>query len=43
VLNVTDRANVSSLSYDATYTTRRPLTSFFASRTFVAGAEFQFR
>ncbi|MEO6529261.1 MAG: porin family protein [Gemmatimonadaceae bacterium] len=42
-LNVTNRHNVASMAYDATYESRRPVRSFFATRTIVAGAEFQFR
>jgi hypothetical protein len=43
VLNVTSRANVSSFTYDPTYTSREPLHSFFAKRTLVVGAEAAFR
>ena len=42
-LNVTNRHNVASMAYDASYRTRQPLRSFFATRTIVAGAELQFR
>ena len=43
VINLTGRANTSSVAWDATYTTRHSLHSFFASRTIVAGAEIQLR
>ncbi len=43
VLNVTDRRNVASMSYDAEYRRREPVNTFFANRTMVAGGEFQFR
>ncbi len=43
VINVTGRANTSSVTYDASYSTRRSMHSFFASRTIVAGAEIQLR
>jgi hypothetical protein len=43
VINVTDRANVSAVTYDAAYQNRENMHSFFASRTLVAGAEVQRR
>jgi hypothetical protein len=43
VINLTGRANTASVTYDASYTTRRSMHSFFASRTIVAGAEIQLR
>lgn len=43
VLNVTGRANVSTWTYDPTYTSRDAVYSFFSRRTLVAGAEFMFR
>jgi hypothetical protein len=42
-INLGDRRNVASLSYDETYTSRRPVHTFFATRTLVAGGEIQFR
>jgi hypothetical protein len=38
-LNVLDRPNASGYAYDAHYRSRRPVETFFASRTFVVGAE----
>lgn len=43
VLNVTNRHNVSALTYDAAYRTQRSVRSFFSNRTVVFGGEFQFR
>ena len=43
VLNVGGRANVSGYAYDASYATREPVHTFFASRTFVLGGELMFR
>ncbi len=43
IINLTDRPNASGVTYDAAYTTRMPVLSFFAQRTIVAGGEFQFR
>ena len=43
VINVTGRTNTASVTYDATYSTRRSTHSFFASRTIVAGVEIQLR
>lgn len=43
MLDLTGRRNVMSYQYDASYTERRPLESFFARRTFVIGAEVQRR
>jgi hypothetical protein len=43
VLNVTNRANVSTFAYDQTYTSREPVHTFFAKRTFVLGGELMFR
>ena len=40
---MTNRANVSGMTYDAAYRTRRPMHSFFASRTLVVGGELQLR
>lgn len=42
-MNVTGRRNVASIAYDASYRSPRPVHSFFASRTLVAGGEVQFR
>jgi hypothetical protein len=42
-INLTDRANVSTMTYDATYSRRQPIETFFATRTFVVGGELQFR
>jgi hypothetical protein len=41
VLNVLDRANVQSYTYDAGYAVRRPVTGFFGARTFIVGVELQ--
>lgn len=43
VLNLTDRQNIASMTYDAEYRRRQPVHTFFAHRTVVAGGEFQFR
>jgi hypothetical protein len=43
MLNVAGRRNVASMSYDAGYAHRTPVSTFFASRTVVAGGEVQFR
>ena len=43
VINLTDRANTSAVSWDASYTTRKSMHSFFAKRTIVAGVEIQLR
>ena len=43
VLNATDRANVSTFTYDATYTSREAVHTFFSRRTLVMGAELMFR
>ncbi|MEW5916332.1 MAG: hypothetical protein AB1762_08000, partial [Gemmatimonadota bacterium] len=43
MINLTDRANVSMMTYDATYNRRQPIQTFFATRTFVVGGELQFR
>jgi len=43
VINLTGRANTASVTWDASYTTRHSMHSFFASRTIVAGAEIQLR
>jgi hypothetical protein len=43
VLNLAGRANVSGVTYDASYTTRRPIHAFFSSRTAVLGGELQWR
>jgi hypothetical protein len=40
-INLTDRANVSAMTYDATFSRRRPIETFFATRTFVVGGELQ--
>jgi hypothetical protein len=42
-LNLLDRGNVASYTYDAAYRSRQSVRSFFASRTFVVGAEYQLR
>jgi hypothetical protein len=42
-INLTDRANASAMTYDATYSRRRPIQTFFATRTFVVGGELQRR
>ena len=41
-LNLLDRANVMAYTYDASYTRRVPIESFFANRTLVFGAEAMF-
>ncbi len=43
VINATNRANVASVTYDASYQNRQSMLSFFSSRTLVAGAELQRR
>jgi hypothetical protein len=43
VINLTDRANTSSVTWDARYSTRQSTHPFFASRTIVVGAEVQLR
>jgi hypothetical protein len=43
VLNVTNRPNVTTFTYDPTYTSREPVRPFFAKRTIVIGAELMFR
>ena len=43
VINLTGRRNTSSVTWDATYSTRHSMHSFFARRTIVAGAEIQLR
>jgi tetratricopeptide (TPR) repeat protein len=43
VLNATDRRNVSTFTYDPTYTSRDAVHTFFSKRTIVAGGEFMFR
>lgn len=40
-VNVLNRANTSSYTYDATYRTRHAVHSFFAARTLIVGVEFQ--
>lgn len=42
MLDLNGRRNVMGYQYDASYTERRPVESFFARRTFVLGAEVQF-
>lgn len=42
MIDLTGRRNVIGYQYDAAYRTRKPMDSFFARRTFVLGAEFQF-
>jgi vitamin B12 transporter len=42
MLDLNGRANVLGYQYDATYTIRKPVESFFARRTFVLGAELAF-
>ena len=39
VLNVTGRRNVGSYTWDADYTRREPIHSFFSQRTLVVGGE----
>ena len=39
VLNVTGRRNVGSYAWDANYTRREPIHSFFSQRTLVVGGE----
>ena len=39
VLNVTGRRNVASFTWDANYTRREPIHSFFSQRTLVIGGE----
>jgi TonB-dependent Receptor Plug Domain len=43
LLNVANRRNVSTFTYDPTYTSREAVHSFFAKRTLVVGGEFMFR
>jgi hypothetical protein len=43
VINVANRANVASYTYDPTYTSRETVHTFFAKRTVVMGGEFMFR
>ena len=43
MLNVTNRPNVSTFTYDPTYTSREAVHSFFAKRTVIVGGEFMFR
>jgi hypothetical protein len=43
VLNVTNRGNVATFTYDPTYTSREPVHTFFARRTIVLGGEIMFR
>lgn len=42
MLDLTGRRNVADYTYDASFTERREVESFFARRTFVLGAEFSF-
>ena len=42
MLDLNGRRNIMGYQYDATYTERRPVDSFFAHRTFVLGAELRF-
>ena len=41
MLNLLDRPNASGVVYDAEWSNPRPVESFFADRTIVAGFEFQ--
>ncbi|HEY0809824.1 MAG TPA: hypothetical protein VGD49_06655, partial [Longimicrobiales bacterium] len=41
-LNLLDRRNIMAYTYDASYTRRVPVESFFANRTLVLGAEAMF-
>jgi len=43
VINATNRPNVSTFTYDPTYTSREAVHTFFAQRTIVFGGEFMFR
>ena len=43
LLNATNRANVTAYAYDATYTSREAVHTFFDRRTLVVGGEFMFR
>jgi hypothetical protein len=43
VLNVTNRANVATFTYDPSYSTREAVHAFFAKRTLVIGGELMFR
>jgi hypothetical protein len=43
VLNISDRPNAASVTYDAAYRRSGTVDTFFASRTVVAGCELQFR
>ena len=43
VLNLTNRANVATFTYDPTYTSREAVHTFFARRTLVIGGELMFR
>lgn len=43
LINATDRHNVSTFTYDPTYTSREAVHTFFARRTIVLGGEVMFR
>jgi hypothetical protein len=43
IIDAGNRANVSGLTYDASYRDPRPVHAFFSQRTIVGGGEFQFR
>jgi hypothetical protein len=43
VLNLTNRANVATFTYDPSYTSREAVHTFFARRTLVIGGELMFR
>jgi hypothetical protein len=43
VLNVTNRPNVATFTYDPSYTSREAVHTFFARRTLVIGGELMFR
>jgi hypothetical protein len=43
IINATDRANVTTYTYDPAYASRSAVHTFFSKRTVVAGAEFMFR
>lgn len=43
VINLSNRRNMAGITYDASYGSSRPVNSFFAHRTVVAGVEVQWR
>jgi hypothetical protein len=43
VLNLTNRGNVVTLTYDSTYSSREAVHTFFSRRSLVMGGELMFR